>query len=114
MAESPVARYVRPALAVAILGLAVLSTASAVARLETQGVAAAGDAVVALYIAALVGWGLAVEGFDTERFRTALYLGLVLWGAVDVAVGTPTALSIGFLAVGALLLARMGYRRAGE
>ena len=114
MNDSSVARCARPALAVAILALAVLSAATAVTRLETQGVAAAGDLVVNLYIAGLVAWGLAVEGFDTDRFRTALYAGLVLWGAVDVAVGTPTALSIGFLAVGVLLLARMGYRRASD
>ena len=99
-------------MAAAILGLAVLSTAGAVARLETQGVAAAGDAAVNLYIAGLVAWGLAVEGFDTDRFRTALYLGLVLWGVVDVAVGTVTAFSVVFLVAGSALLARMGYRRA--
>jgi len=111
MSDPAVARYVRPALAVAILGLAVLSAATAVARPETRGVAAVGDLVVDLYIAGLVAWGLAVEGFDTDRFRAALYLGLVFWGVVDLALGTPTALSVGLLAVGALLLARLWYGR---
>lgn len=110
MSDSPLERYGRPALAVVILSLAVLSAVSGYQRLETQGAAAAGDVVVNLYIAGLVVWGLAVEGFETDRFRVLLYLGLVLWGVVDVAVGATTVFSVVFLVIGTALLARVGYR----
>ena len=112
MTDSTLSRYGRPAVVVFVLSLAALSAASGVARLETQGLAALGDVVVNGYIAALVVWGAAVEGFATDRFRSALYAGLVLWGVVDVAVGSVTPFSLVFLAAGTALLARMGYRRA--
>lgn len=114
MTDSALSRYGRPAVVVFVLSLAALSAVSGYARLETQGVAALGDVVVNVYIAALVLWGVAVEGFDTDRFRTALYAGLVLWGVVDVAVGAVTPFSVVFLVVGTALLARMGYRRASD
>ncbi|EMA57211.1 hypothetical protein [Halorubrum lipolyticum] len=114
MSDSTLYRYGRPAIVVFVLSLAVLSAVSGVARLETQGLAALGDVVVNGYIAALVVWGVAVEGFDTDRFRTALYAGLVLWGVVDVAVGTVTPFSLVFLVAGTALLARLGYRHASE
>ncbi len=110
MSDSLLERYGRPALAAVILALAVLSAVSGYRRVETQGVAAVGDVVVNLYIAGLVVWGLAVEGFETDRFRTLLYLGLVLWGVVDVAVGTVTPFSVAFLVLGSVLIARQGYR----
>ena len=103
-------RYGRPAVLVIVLSLAVLSALGGVARLETQGLAALGDVIVNGYIAALVVWGVAVEGFDTDRFRAALYAGLVLWGVVDVAVGAVTPFSVIFLVAGAALLARLWYR----
>jgi hypothetical protein len=87
---------------------------SGVARLETQGLTALGDVVVNAYIGALIIWGVAVEGFDTDRFRTALYVGLVLWGVVDVALGTVTPFSLVFLVAGTALLARIAYRRMQE
>jgi|AntRauTorcE11897_2_1112592.scaffolds.fasta_scaffold00012_96 hypothetical protein len=114
MADSTLSRYGRLAVVVFVLSLAVLSAVSGLARLETQGLAALGDVVVNGYIAALVVWGVAVEGFDTDRFRTALYAGLVLWGVVDVAVGTVTAFSVVFLLAGTALLARMAYRRTRD
>ena len=114
MADSTLTRYGRPAVVVFVLSLAALSVASGVARLETQGLVALGDVVVNGYIAAIVVWGGAREGFDTDRFRTALYGGLVLWGVVDVAVGSVTPFSVVFLVAGTVLLARMGYRRVGE
>ena len=111
MSDSRIERYGQVAIAGAVLLLAVLSAASGYARLDTQGAAAVGDVVVNLYIAGLVIWGLIVEGFRTDRFRVLLYLGLALWGAVDVAVGAATVLSITVLVTGTALLARVGYRR---
>ena len=111
MADSTLSRYGRPAVVVFVLSLAALSVASGVARLETQGPAALGDVLVNGYIGVLIIWGVTVEGFDTDRFRTALYAGLVLWGLADVAVGTVTPVSAFFLVIGTALLARMGYRR---
>jgi hypothetical protein len=112
--DSSLRRYGRPAVVVLVLALAVLSAAGGVARFETQGLAALGDVVVNGYIAVIVVWGAAVEGFDTDRFRTALYAGLVLWGVVDVAVGSVTAVSLVVLAAGTALLARMGYQKTRE
>ncbi|MFO8115932.1 MAG: hypothetical protein R6U01_11375 [Halorubrum sp.] len=114
MTDSTLSRYGRLAVVVFVLALAVLSAVSGLARLETQGLAALGDVVVNGYIAALVVWGVAVEGFDTDRFRTALYAGLVLWGVVDVAVGAVTPFSVVFLVAGTALLARMAYRHARD
>jgi len=111
MTDSTLSRYGRPAVVAFVLSLAAISVVSGVARLETQGIAALGDVVVNGYIAALVVWGAAAEGFDTDRFRTALYAGLVLWGVVDVAVGSVTPFSVVFLGAGTALLVRMGYRR---
>ncbi|MFC7188343.1 hypothetical protein [Halorubrum yunnanense] len=107
-------RYGRAAVVALVVSLAVLSAVSGLARLETQGPAALGDVVVNGYIALLVVWGAAVEGFDTDRFRTGLYVGLVSWGLVDVAVGVATPVSVVFLVGGTALLARMGYRRVRE
>ena len=114
MTDSTLYRYGRPAVVVFVLSMAALSVVSGVARFETQGFAALGDVVVNGYIAALVLWGAAVEGFATDRFRTALYAGLVLWGVVDVAVGSVTPVSTFFLVAGTALLARIVYRRAQE
>ena len=114
MADSALYRYGRPAVVVFVVSLAALSAVSGYARLETQGLAALSDVVVNGYIAAIVVWGAAVEGFDTDRFRAALYVGLVLWGVVDVVVGAVTPFSIVFLVVGTALLALVGYRRARE
>ncbi|QKY17533.1 hypothetical protein [Halorubrum sp. CBA1229] len=111
MTDSTLYRYGRPAIVVFVLSMAVLSAVSGYARLEAQGLAALGDVVVNGYIALLVVWGVAVEGFDTDRFRTALYAGLVLWGVVDVAAGAVTPFSVVFLVAGTALLARMAYRR---
>jgi hypothetical protein len=114
MTDPALYRYGRPAVVVFVLSLAVLSAVSGFARLETQGVTALGDVVVNGYIAAVVVWGAAVEGFDTGRFRTGLYAGLVLWGVVDVAVGAVTPVSVVFLVGGAALIARMRYRRTRD
>ena len=111
MTDSTLYRYGCPAVVVFVLSMAALSVVSGLARLESQGIAALGDVVVNGYIGALVIWGVAAVGFDTDRFRTALYAGLVLWGVVDVAVDTVTPFSIVFLVAGTALLARMGYRR---
>jgi hypothetical protein len=111
MTDSTLYRYGRPAVVVFVLSLAALSAVSGFARLETQGWTALGDVVVNGYVAALVVWGAAVEGFDTDRFRAGLYAGLVLWGIVDVAIGAVTPLSVVFLVVGTALLARLWYRR---
>ncbi|WP_144796892.1 hypothetical protein [Halorubrum depositum] len=114
MTDSTLYRYGRPAVVVFVLSMAVLSAVSGYARLETQGIAALGDVAVNAYIALIVVWGAAVEGFDTDRFRTALYAGFVLWGVVDVAVGAVTPFSVVFLVAGTALLARTGHRRTRD
>lgn len=110
MSDSLYDRYGRRLVGGTILGLAILSVASGLVRLQDAGLVAVGDILVSLYVAGLALWGLFREGFDTPRFRTALYAGLVLWGAVDVLAGDPSAVSYVLLFGGLVLFARSAYR----
>lgn len=110
MSDSTFDRYGRPAIAVVVLSMALLSVFSGYLRFEQQGVVALADSAVSVYIAGLMLWGLFREGFDTDRFRVLLYLGLVLWGSVDFLIGTDSTLSLVILIGGALLLGRAAYQ----
>ncbi|MGM0449127.1 MAG: hypothetical protein ACQERM_12910 [Methanobacteriota archaeon] len=112
MSDSTFDRYGRPAIAVVVLSMALLSVFSGYLRFEQQGVVALADSAVSVYIAGLMLWGLFREGFDTDRFRVLLYLGLVLWGSVDFLIGTDSTLSLVILIGGALLLGRAVYQYA--
>jgi hypothetical protein len=112
MSDSTFDRYGRPAIAVVVLSMALLSVFSGYLRFEQQGVVAVADSAVSVYIAGLMLWGLFREGFNTDRFRVLLYLGLVLWGSVDLLVGTDSTLSLVILIGGAVLLGRAAYQYA--
>ncbi|WP_066416459.1 hypothetical protein [Halorubrum aethiopicum] len=109
MSDSLYDRYGRPAVVGFVLVLAGLSVASAYLRVSSAGLAAAGDAVVSLYIAAVVVWGTFREGYDTARFRIALYGVLVLWGSADLIAGAEAPLAYLFLVGGSLLIAWESY-----
>ncbi|EMA66824.1 hypothetical protein C461_09946 [Halorubrum aidingense JCM 13560] len=112
MSDSTFDRYGRPAIAVVVLSMALLSVFSGYLRFEQQGVVALADSAVSVYIAGLMLWGLFREGFGTDRFRVLLYLGLVLWGSVDFLIGTDSTISLVILIGGALLLGRAAYQYA--
>ena len=112
MGDSLFDRYGRPAIAVVIIVMAMLSVFSGYLRFDQQGFAALADSAVSLYIAALMLWGLFREGFDTFRFRVLLYLGLILWGSVDFLLGVDSTISLIMLIGGSLLLARAAYQYA--
>lgn len=112
MGDSLFDRYGRPAIAVVIIVMAMLSVFSGYLRFDQQGFAALADSAVSLYIAALMLWGLFQEGFDTFRFRVLLYLGLILWGSVDFLLGVDSTISLIMLIGGSLLLARAAYQYA--
>ena len=114
MSDSPSDRYGRPLVVGFVVVLAALSVASAYLRIETAGTAAVGDALVSLYIAAVVVWGTFREGYDTTRFRIALYGVLVLWGSVDLIAGADAPLAYLFLIGGSLLIAWESYTRSRE
>ncbi|SNR24929.1 hypothetical protein [Halorubrum vacuolatum] len=114
MSDSLYGRYGRQVLGGIILGLALLSAVGGYFQIEQRGLAAIGDVGVSLYIAALVVWGFFKEGFDTFRFRAALYFGLVLWGTVDILGGSESPLSYVLLIGGSLLLARAMYKYAEQ
>ena len=109
MSDSLSDRYGRPVVVGVVVVLAALSVASAYLRIDTAGTAAVGDALVSLYIAAVVIWGTFREGYDTVRFRIALYGVLVLWGTVDVVSGADAPLAYVFLVGGSLLIAWESY-----
>ncbi len=112
MSDSLYGRYGRQVIGGVILALALLSAVSGYFRIEQEGLAAVGDVGVSLYLAALVTWGFFKEGFDTFRFRIALYFGLTLWGTVDVLTGSESPFSYVLLIGGSLLLARAAYKYA--
>jgi hypothetical protein len=105
MSESPSERYGRRLIGGTVVGLAGLSVAAGVLRFGEVGIAVVGDVAVGLYIAGLALWGLFREGFDTHRFRAALYAGLVLWGTADLLGGAGSTVSFVILIGGSLLLA---------
>ncbi len=109
MSDSLYDRYGRQVIGGIILALAMLSIVSGYFRIGQEGLAAVGDVAVSLYIAGVVLWGLLDEGFDTVRFRIALYIGMVLWGVSDFVAGTDSAVSFVVLAVGSVLLIRAVY-----
>ncbi len=112
MSDSLYDRYGRQVIGGLILALAILSIVGGYAQIAERGLAAAGDVLVSLYIAGLVLWGFFREGFDTFRFRIALYLGLVMWGTVDYVGGSDSPLTFVLLIGGSLLLARATYKYA--
>lgn len=114
MSDSLSDRYGRPLVVGFVVLLAVLSVVSAYLRIETAGTAAVGDALVSLYIAAVVVWGTFREGYDTARFRIALYGVFVLWGSVDLIAGADAPLAYLFLIGGSLLIAWESYSYSRE
>jgi hypothetical protein len=114
MSDSPYDRYGRPVVVGLVVVLAALSVASAYLRVASAGLAAAGDALVSLYIAAVVVWGTFREGYDTARFRIALYGVLVLWGSADLVAGADAPLAYLFLVGGSLLIAWESYSSTGD
>ncbi|MFC5136089.1 MULTISPECIES: hypothetical protein [Haloferacaceae] len=114
MSDSLYDRYGRPLVVGFVVVLAALSVASAYLRVETAGTAAVGDAIVSLYIAAVVLWGTFREGYDTPRFRIALYGVLVLWGSADLIAGADAPLAYLFLIGGSLLIAWESYSYTRE
>ncbi|GAA0506774.1 hypothetical protein SAMN04488066_101220 [Halorubrum aquaticum] len=102
-------RYGRPVVVGFVVVLAGLSVASAYLRVSSAGLAAAGDALISLYIAGVVVWGTFREGYDTARFRIALYGVLVLWGSADLIAGSEGAIPYLFLIGGSLLIAWESY-----
>ena len=109
MSDSLHDRYGRQVIGGIILALAGLSIVSGYFRIGQEGLAAVGEVAVSLYIAGVVLWGLLDEGFDTFRFRVALYVGMVAWGVSDFLVGTDSMVSLIVLVVGAVLLTRAVY-----
>ncbi|RAW46136.1 hypothetical protein DQW50_04985 [Halorubrum sp. 48-1-W] len=114
MSDSLSDRYGRPLVVGFVVLLAVLSVVSAYLRIETAGTAAVGDALVSLYISAVVVWGTFREGYDTARFRIALYGVFVLWGSVDLIAGADAPLAYLFLIGGSLLIAWESYSYSRE
>ncbi|WP_281193594.1 hypothetical protein [Halorubrum sp. F4] len=114
MSDSLYDRYGRPLVVGFVVVLAALSVASAYLRVETAGTVAVGDAIVSLYIAAVVLWGTFREGYDTARFRIALYGVLVLWGSADLIAGADARLAYLFLIGGSLLIAWESYSYTRE
>lgn len=110
MSEAAKGGTFRKVLGGVILALALVSAFSAALRIGEFGLVAAGDAAVSLYIAGLVVWGFFKEGFDTDRFRALLYLGLMLWGTVDYLAGSESPFTYLLMIGGALLLARVAYK----
>jgi hypothetical protein len=78
----------------------------AVGRVWAVGPAAIPEALVSVYVVALAAWGLLGDAAGTERFRIALYLGVLAWGAVQYLGGRQGFVTYALLGLGALLLTR--------
>lgn len=110
MSDSLYQQYGRPLIKVAVMFLAGLSVAGAYVQIQTFGVAGIPDAIVSLYIAGLILWGVFWEGFQTFRFRVLLYAGVILWGTTGLIQDPGNTLSAILVIGGSLLLARVGYK----
>ncbi|GAB3423438.1 hypothetical protein GCM10027435_29430 [Haloparvum alkalitolerans] len=110
MSDTLLDRHGGTALRVAVVFFAALSVAAAYVRVTEFGPEALPDAVVSVYIAALIVWGVFREGLRTTRFRILLYVGVIAWGATGL-IGDPSdAVSLILLGGGLLLLGRTLYR----
>ncbi|SEO68269.1 hypothetical protein SAMN04487948_104157 [Halogranum amylolyticum] len=89
---------------VALLFLVVL--VSAYFQLQTGGLFELLEVAVSLYVVSLVALAVFRGGFDTRRFRIALYAGVVAWALVNFVGGTQTVVTILLLVLGSLLLTR--------
>jgi len=93
-----------------LLALAGVTVVTAAARVRAGGTGVLADAAVSAYIAGLVVYGVLWDALDADRFRAALYAGLVAWGLADLRTG-PTVIAVPLVLLGGLLLARLAYRR---
>lgn len=109
---SAYAGYGRRILRVVVVGLLALSVAAAASLASSEGLTPSviGTVVVTLYVAGLVAYGVFYEAMETRRFRLALYVGVVLWGAEGLLVGDGSALNYVLLLGGAALFVREWYR----
>ncbi|EJN59191.1 hypothetical protein SAMN04487950_1312 [Halogranum rubrum] len=64
------------------------------------------EVLVSLYVVTLVALAVFRGGFDTRRFRIALYVGVLAWALVNYVGGTQGLVTILLLVLGALLLTR--------
>lgn len=93
-----------------LLALAAVTVVTAAARVRAGGAGVLADAAVSAYIAALVAYGVWRDALEADRFRAALYAGLVAWGVADLRDG-PTVIAVPLVLLGGVLLARLAYRR---
>ena len=98
-------------LKVAVAFLVALSIAASAALLTNEGLtpAVVGNVVVTVYISGLVVYGIVRDAMDTRRFRLALYVGVVLWGAERLLSGGESPVSYALLLGGAALFVRELY-----
>ncbi|SDM45448.1 hypothetical protein SAMN04487949_1718 [Halogranum gelatinilyticum] len=89
-----------------VLVLVVFVVLGAYFQLQTGGTAALLEVVVSLYVVGLVALAVFRGGFDTKRFRIALYIGVVAWALVSYVSGNDSLVTLLLLGVGALLLTR--------
>lgn len=75
-------------------------------QLQTGDPLAILEVVVSLYVVSLVALAVFRGGFDTRRFRIALYVGVIAWALVNYVGGTRTIVTMLLLGLGALLLTR--------
>lgn len=75
-------------------------------QIQTGGTAAFLEVAVSLYVVGLVALAVFRGGFDTKRFRIALYIGVVAWALVSYVAGNDSIVTLVLLVVGALLLTR--------
>jgi glucan phosphoethanolaminetransferase (alkaline phosphatase superfamily) len=75
-------------------------------QLQTGDPFAILEVVVSLYVVSLVALAVFRGGFDTRRFRIALYVGVVAWALVNYVGGTQSIVTILLLVLGSLLLTR--------
>lgn len=109
MSDTPIDGRGGTALRIAVVFFAALSLAAAYVRVSEFGLAALPDAIVSVYIAALIVWGAFREGFRTTRFRVLLYVGVIAWGATGLLGNPDDVVSLILLAGGSLLLGRTLY-----
>ncbi|WP_224268710.1 hypothetical protein [Haloprofundus salinisoli] len=90
-------------LLLAMLGFVVVTT---LLQFQVEGASALPEIAVSLYVVAVVGYGVVADAMRTSRFRIALYLGAVAWGAVRFVGGDTTLVTYALLVFGAFLLTR--------
>lgn len=111
MSESTETNYWKVLLRAAVGFFVAVALAASFRLVSTNGLSPAvvGEIGVTLYVSALVLYGVFWGSMESHRFRVALYIGVVLWGAERFLSGNESVLTVVLLFGGMAMVIRELY-----